>query len=73
MADDNDIVVLDDVESTEESYVNLVSYVKARFDRAKMVGILMKNDGYKPIETIVVYTDQTYNLQKQKSLAYLLK
>ena len=35
MADDNDIVVLDDVENTEESYVNLVSYVKARFDRAK--------------------------------------
>ena len=34
MADDNDIVVLDDVENTEESYVNLVSYVKARFDRA---------------------------------------
>mgnify|MGYP003317932014 CR=1 FL=1 len=34
MADDNDIVVLDDVESTEESYVKLVSYVKARFDRA---------------------------------------
>ena len=29
MADDNDIVVLDDVESTEESYVNLVSYVRS--------------------------------------------
>ncbi len=35
MADDNDIVVLDDVENTEDSYVNLVSYVKARYERAR--------------------------------------
>ena len=35
MADDNDLVVLEDKDTEEDSYTNLVSYVKARFERAK--------------------------------------
>ena len=35
MADDNDLVVLEDKDTEEDSYINLVSYVKARFERAK--------------------------------------
>ena len=35
MADDNDLVVLEDNDTEEDSYTNLVSYVKARFERAK--------------------------------------
>ena len=35
MADDNDLVVFEDKDTEEDSYINLVSYVKARFERAK--------------------------------------
>ena len=33
----------------------------------------MKRDGYKPTETIVVYTVLKYNLPLQKNQKYLLK
>ena len=67
MVDKNELSALEEKTEDERSYDSLVSYVEARYERAKT------RRYYRHIKTIVAYMVLTYSLQKQKSLAYLLK